>query len=40
MPLTDEELYEGFDKETIEHYQKEVQETYDPALVALSYNFV
>ncbi len=36
MPLTDEELYEGFEKETIERYQKEVQETYDPEIVALA----
>jgi len=34
MPLTDQELYEGFDKETIKRYQQEVRETYDPEIVA------
>ena len=36
MPLTDEELYEGFSKEKIARYKKEVIETYDPELVAES----
>ena len=36
MPLTDAELYEGFDQATIDRYQKEVQETYDPEIVALA----
>ena len=36
MPLTDEELYEGFSKEKIERYKKEASETYDPELVAES----
>jgi DNA-binding transcriptional MerR regulator len=36
MPLTDKELYEGFDQETVERYQKEVNETYDPEIVALA----
>ena len=33
MPLTDKDLYEGFDKETAERYQREAEERYDPALV-------
>jgi MerR family transcriptional regulator, thiopeptide resistance regulator len=33
MPLKDEELYQGFEKETIERYNREVRETYDPAIV-------
>ena len=36
MPLTDEELYEGFDKATIERYNREVQEKYDPKIIAQS----
>jgi DNA-binding transcriptional MerR regulator len=36
MSLTDEELYEGFTKEQIERYEKEVNEQYDPAMVAES----
>jgi DNA-binding transcriptional MerR regulator len=36
MPLTDAELYEGFSAEQIESYKREVQERYDPALVAES----
>ncbi len=36
MPLTDQELYEGFDKDTIERYKKEVKQTYDPEMVALA----
>ncbi|MDD2715668.1 MAG: MerR family transcriptional regulator [Candidatus Wallbacteria bacterium] len=31
--LKDEELYEGFSKEQIERYKKEVREKYDPVLV-------
>ncbi len=33
MPLTDAELYEGFSKEKIERYNREVHETYDPEVV-------
>jgi DNA-binding transcriptional MerR regulator len=33
MPLTDEELYEGFTTEQIERYEREAREMYDPALV-------
>ena len=33
MPLTDEELYEGFSKEEIERYKREAREMYDPAMV-------
>jgi DNA-binding transcriptional MerR regulator len=33
MPLADEEMYEGFTKEQIVRYKKEVDERYDPALV-------
>jgi len=33
MPLTDEQLYEGFSQEQIERYAKEASERYDPALV-------
>jgi DNA-binding transcriptional MerR regulator len=33
MPLTDEELYEGFSKEQVERYEREVNEKYDPELV-------
>ena len=36
MTLTDAELYEGFSQEQIESYKREVQERYDPALVAES----
>lgn len=36
MPLTDAELYEGFSPEQIESYKREVQERYDPMLVAES----
>ena len=31
--MTDEELYEGFSKEQIEGYRREVRERYDPMLV-------
>lgn len=34
MPLTDQELYEGFEKTTIDRYKQEVRETYDPETVA------
>jgi len=34
VPLIDAELYEGFDKEKIERYNREVRETYDPEVVA------
>ena len=33
MPITDEELYEGFTDEQRERYQREVRERYDPKLV-------
>ena len=33
MPLTDEELYEGFTTEQIERYECETREMYDPVLV-------
>jgi hypothetical protein len=33
MSMTDEELYEGFSKETIERYKREAREMYDPAMV-------
>ncbi len=36
MTLSDEELYEGFSQEQIQRYQKEVNEKYDPQLVAES----
>lgn len=36
MTLTDAELYEGFSQEQIESYKREVQERYDPELVAES----
>ncbi len=36
MSLTDEELYEGFPKEQVERWKREVDEQYDPALVAES----
>jgi MerR family transcriptional regulator, thiopeptide resistance regulator len=36
MTLTDAELYEGLPKETVERWQREVTEKYDPALVAES----
>lgn len=36
MPLTDEELYEGFTKEQAERYDREARERYDPELVAES----
>lgn len=36
MLLSDEELYEGFSKEQIERYKREVREKYDPDLVAES----
>jgi DNA-binding transcriptional MerR regulator len=36
MNLTDEELYEGFPKEQVERWQREVKERYDPTLVAES----
>jgi DNA-binding transcriptional MerR regulator len=34
MPMTDEELYEGFTPEQIERYTREASELYDPKLVA------
>jgi len=34
--MTDEELYEGFTKEQIERYTREVNERYDPKIVAES----
>ena len=34
--MTDEELYEGFTKDQVERYEREVKEKYDPALVAES----
>ena len=36
MFLTDEELYEGFTQEQIQRYAREVEEKYDPELVAES----
>jgi DNA-binding transcriptional MerR regulator len=33
MPLTDAELYEGFDQTVIERYNREVREKYDPRTV-------
>jgi DNA-binding transcriptional MerR regulator len=33
MPLTDDELYEGFSKEQVERYEREVKEMYDPKKV-------
>lgn len=36
MPLTDRELYEGFDQETIDRYQREVRATYDPEMVKIA----
>ncbi len=36
MPMTDEELYEGFSKEQIERYSREARERYDPKVVAES----
>jgi hypothetical protein len=36
VPLTDQELYEGFSQEQIERYKREAREQYDPALVAQS----
>ena len=33
MSLTDEELYEGFTKDQVERYEKEVNEKYDPKMV-------
>lgn len=36
MSLTDEELYEGFPKEQVARWKREVDERYDPALVAES----
>jgi DNA-binding transcriptional MerR regulator len=36
MSLTDEELYEGLPKEQIERWKREVDERYDPKLVAES----
>ena len=34
MSLTDEELYEGLPKEQVERWKREVDERYDPKLVA------
>ena len=36
MPMTDAELYEGFTKEQITRYKREVREKFDPTLVAES----
>jgi DNA-binding transcriptional MerR regulator len=36
MSLTDEELYEGLPKETVDRWKREVDERYDPKLVAES----
>ena len=36
MSLTDEELYEGLPKETVDRWKREVNEQYDPKLVAES----
>ncbi|HTP10830.1 MAG TPA: TipAS antibiotic-recognition domain-containing protein, partial [Anaerolineae bacterium] len=36
MSMTDEELYEGFTPEQIERYTREVNERYDPKIVAES----
>ena len=36
MSLTDEELYEGLPKEQVERWKREVDERYDPKLVAES----
>ncbi len=36
MPMTDEELYEGFTPEQIERYTREANERYDPKIVAES----
>ena len=36
MSLTDEELYEGLPKETVDRWKREVNERYDPQLVAES----
>lgn len=37
MPLTNEELYEGFSKEEAEWYEREARERYDPQIVDESY---
>jgi MerR family transcriptional regulator, thiopeptide resistance regulator len=37
MPLTDQELYEGFSEAQIKRYQKEAAERYDPKLVEESH---
>lgn len=34
--LTDEELYEGFDRETVERWNREAREMYDPEIMAES----
>ncbi len=36
MELTNEELYEGFSKETVDRWEAEVRQRYDPAVVAES----
>lgn len=36
MTLTDEEIYDGFTKEQVARYTREVNEKYDPAIVAES----
>ena len=36
MSLTDEELYEGLPKEPVDRWKREVDERYDPELVAES----
>jgi len=33
MPLTDQELYEGFPKDQLERYRREVGERHNPAPV-------
>ena len=33
MPLSDAELYEGFSKEQIDRYNRELRQTYDPQFV-------
>lgn len=40
MTLSDEELYEGFSKEQIERYEREVREMYDPEIVKETNNRV
>jgi DNA-binding transcriptional MerR regulator len=40
MELTDEELYEGFDKEQMEAYRLEAEQRWDPAVMQESYKRV